>query len=97
MNTSMSRGLKHWFDWYAAEKPSWERSNGATIPGMTHREQIAINQSSAFIVNTLRTEALDRGERDPHTTTQEVFENHLTWVRGLVEGQLKLWDETPRS
>lgn len=97
MNTSMSKGLKHWFDWYQSEKPCWEKANSNDPAAMTWNERIAVQGCSTFIINTLRQEALDRGELDPRTTTQQVFENHTVWLRNLVDGQRKLWKEASRS
>lgn len=84
----MSKGLKHFFDWYQSEKPPFSRVMDVTAP-LTWLEHNAITCSAQFIQRST-------AQADGHQLSlEQVFEQHTAWLRNLSEGQLKLW--APRS
>ncbi len=89
-SSNKSQGLKHFFDWYQSEKPPFSRVMDVNAP-LTWLEHSAITCSAQFIQRSIAQE----GGSEP--SLEQVFEQHTPWLRNLSEGQLKLWNETPRS
>jgi hypothetical protein len=93
----MSPKLKHFFDWYESERPSWNTVLDKVIE-LTWLENRAWTAAEKHIVGVVMSETYGSGtERPVQLTMQEVVEQHTTWFRNLVTAQLDIWQNTPRA